>query len=209
MQLTIFGATGLIGKQLVQQALFKGYKVRAYGRNVFTKDLPKDDNLELIHGTLFDEGEVYKAIKGSDAILSAVGGATDSTDKSRSLGMKNIIKQMEKASVKRIIAVSGIGILNAFDDTYLMDDPEFPAEEVPVSKEHLKAFEFLKASDLNWTLVCCPDIFDKSATGLFTTNATYLPVPNNNTIYSGDVALFMINELKVNEYNKMRVGISN
>ncbi len=55
MQITIFGATGLVGKQLVQQALFKGYKVKAFGRNVFTEDFPKDDNLELIHGALFDE----------------------------------------------------------------------------------------------------------------------------------------------------------
>src|SRR5580698_8532855 len=99
MQLTIFGATGLVGKQLVQQALFKGYKVKAFGRNVFTEDFPKDNNLELIHGALFDEGEVYKAIKGSDAILSSLDGGTDGTDKSRSLGMKNIIKQMEKANI--------------------------------------------------------------------------------------------------------------
>ena len=120
MQLTIFGSTGLVGKQLVQQALFKGYKVKAFGRNVFTEDLPKDDNLELIHGALFDESEVYKAIKGSDAILSALDGGTDGTDKSRSLGMKNIIKQMDKANIKRIIAVSGYGILNAPDDTYLL-----------------------------------------------------------------------------------------
>jgi putative NADH-flavin reductase len=209
MQVTIFGATGLVGKQLVQQALFKGYKVKAFGRNVFTEDFQNNDNLELIHGALFDESEVYKAIKSCDAILSALDGGTDGTDKSRSLGMKNIIKQMDKANIKRIIAVSGFGILNAADDTYLFHDKEFPPAQFPVSEEHFKAFELLKASSLNWTLVCCPQIIDKSATGLFTTNPFYLPVINNNKIYSGDVALFMINELKVNEHNKERVGISN
>ena len=209
MQLTIFGATGSVGKQLVQQALFKGYKVKAFSRNVFTEDLPKDDNLELIHGALFDESEVYKAIKGSDAILSALDGGTDGTDKSRSLGMKNIIMQMEKANIKRIIAVSGYGILNAPDDTYLFNDIEFPLKDHAVSQEHFKAFELLKASQLNWTLVCCPEIIDKSATGLFTINITYPTVVDNHQIYSGDVALFMINELKVDAYNKQRVGISN
>ena len=209
MQLTIFGATGSVGKQLVQQALFKGYKVKAFSRNVFTEDLPKDDNLELIHGALFDESEVYKAIKGSDAILSALDGGTDGTDKSRSLGMKNIIKQMDKANIKRIIAVSGYGILNAPDDTYLFNDKDFPLKDHAVSQEHFKAFELLKASQLNWTLVCCPEIIDKSATGLFTTNITYPTVIDNHQIYSGDVALFMINELKVDAYSKQRVGISN
>jgi putative NADH-flavin reductase len=209
MQLTIFGPTGLVGKQLVQQALFKGYKVKAFGRNVFTQDLPKDDNLELIHGAVFDEGEVYKVIKGSDAILSALDGGTDGTDKSRSLGMKNIIKQMDKANIKRIIAVSGFGILNAIDDTYLFSDTNFPPALLPVSEEHFKVYELLKASSLNWTLVCCPQIIDKSATGIFTTNANYPPVINNNKIYSGDVALFMINELTANAHDKERVGISN
>jgi putative NADH-flavin reductase len=209
MQLTIFGATGLVGKQLVQQALFKGYKVRAFGRNVFTEDFTQNDNLELFHGALFDEGEVYKAIKGSDAILSALDGGTDGTDKSRSLGIKNIIKQMSKANIQRIIAVSGYGILNAPDDTYLLDDKGFPLKDLAVSQEHLKAFELLKASSLDWTLVCCPPIIDKSATGLFTTNANYPPVVNNNKINSGDVALFMINELTVNTHSKERVGISN
>jgi putative NADH-flavin reductase len=209
MQLTIFGATTLVGKQLVQQALFKGYKVKAFGRNVFTQDLPKDDNLELIHGALFDETEVYNAVKGSDAVLSALDGGTDGTDKSRSLGMKNIIKQMEKAGIKRIIAVSGFGILTVLDDIYLFEETGFPPEKFAVSQEHFKAFEFLKTSHLDWTLVCCPDIIDKSATGLFTTETGFLPAENNNKIYSGDVALFMINELKVNGFVKQRVGISN
>jgi putative NADH-flavin reductase len=116
---------------------------------------------------------------------------------------------MDKANIKRIIAVSGFGILNALDDTYLFHDTDFPPAQLAVSEEHFKAFELLKASSLNWTLVCCPQIVDKSATGLFTTNVSYLPVVNNNKIYSGDVALFMINELTVNEHNKERVGISN
>ena len=37
MTITIFGATGMVGKQLVQQALFKGYTVKAFGRNVFAE----------------------------------------------------------------------------------------------------------------------------------------------------------------------------
>ncbi|MBK7883066.1 MAG: NAD(P)H-binding protein [Chitinophagaceae bacterium] len=63
MQVIIFGATGMVGKQLVQQALFKGYKVKAFGRNVFTTAFLKNDKLELVQGALFDAGEVLKAIK--------------------------------------------------------------------------------------------------------------------------------------------------
>ena len=74
----------MVGKQLVKQALYMGHHVRAYGRNVFTENLPEDDNLELIQGALFDEKQVFNAIKGCDAVLSALGGNFDGTDVTRS-----------------------------------------------------------------------------------------------------------------------------
>ena len=105
MKLIIFGATGMVGKQLVQQALFNGDHVRAFGRNVYTTDYLQTENLQLVQGALFDETEVFNAINGCDAVLSAIGGASDGTDKARTLGMKNIIKQMQKTGVKRIVGI--------------------------------------------------------------------------------------------------------
>ena len=110
MNLIVFGATGQVGKQLVQQALFKGHHVKAFGRNVYTTGFLQSDDLQLVQGALFDEGEVNKAVKGCDAVLSAIGGASDGSDKTRTLGMKNIIKQMNKAGVKRIVALGGLGL---------------------------------------------------------------------------------------------------
>ncbi len=209
MKLIIFGATGMVGKQLVKQALFNGHHVKAFGRNVFTEDLPKDDNLELVQGALFDGGQVYHAIKGCDAVLSALGGASDGTDKTRSLGMKNIVAQMEKAAVKRIVAVGGMGVLNAGETGLLIDEEDYPPQYFAVGKEHQKAYEYLKASSLDWTFVCPPDLVDGEATGQFITRADYPPEPNKFKIFTGDLALFMLSELNKNEYSKQRVGISN
>lgn len=209
MILTIFGATGMVGKQLVQQALHMGHSVKAFGRNVFTSNLPENKNLQIIQGALFDAKEVLNAVKGSDAVLSVLGGAFDGADKTRSLGMKNIVTQMENAGVKRIVAVGGMGVLNAPDDTLLMDDENYPAQFVPVGKEHLKAYEILEASSLDWTFVCPPDLIDADVTGIFTSAANYPPTINNYKINTGDLALFMLNELQKNEYINKRAGISN
>ena len=209
MKITIFGATGTVGKQLVQQALFKAYNVVAFGRNVFTTDFPKDDNLELRQGALFDEEQVYNAITGSNAVLSVIGGSVDGSDKTRSLGIKNIIEQMNKAGIKRIIALGGLGVLNADENTLLIDKDGYPPEFIPVGLEHKKAYEYLKASNLDWTFVCSPNIINAGPTGDFVTNANYPPTPNNNKINAGDLALFMLNELNKNEFLKQRVGISN
>ena len=209
MQVIVFGATGMVGKQLVQQALFNGHSVKAFGRNVFSEFNMEEQNLELIKGALFDEKEVYEAVKGCDAVLSALGGSIDGSDKTRTLGIKNIITQMKKAGVKRIVAVGGFGVLNADENTLLIDQEGYPKEYLAVGLEHKKAYEYLNESGLDWTFVCCPDIHNESATGNFVTNANFPPEPNNFKINAGDLALFMLTELKKNEYVKERVGISN
>lgn len=209
MTITIFGATGMVGKQLVKHALHQGHSVKAFGRNVYTSRFDENKNLHLIQGALFDADQVYKAIKGSDAVLSALGGAFDGTDKSRSLGIKNIVSQMQKAGVKRIIAVGGKGVLDSGDGEIIMEDPAYPRQYIPVGIEHFKAYEFLQSSGLDWTFVGAPDLVDAEATGSFHTAAEIVPSPNNDKINSGDLALFMLNELKKNQYVQHRVGISN
>jgi hypothetical protein len=48
-----------------------------------------------------------------------------------------------------------------------------------------------------------------AATGSFNTNADYPPTPNHYKINAGDLALFMLKEMRQNEYVHHRVGISN
>ncbi|MFT3980013.1 MAG: NAD(P)H-binding protein [Ferruginibacter sp.] len=209
MTVTIFGATGSVGTQLVKEALLMGYKVRAFGRNVFVTDFPKNDDLELIQGGLFDAGDVRDAIKGSDAVLSAIGGTFDGADKSRSLGMKTIVEQMEKTNVKRIIAVGGMGVLADEQGKLLMDGEDYPAEYIPVGMEHLKAYQYLEKSPLDWTFVCAPDLVNADAGGKFLVASEKNPTGSLFKINTGDLALFMLKELNRNEHVKQRVGIGN
>lgn len=208
MKLTVFGATGQVGLELIKQAVWKKNEVVAFGRNVFGLNF-ENERLKIFKGALFDEQEVLEAVTGADAVLSAIGGAFDGSDKARSLGIKNIVTQMKKAGVKRIIAVGGLGILNADEETLLIDSSGYPAEFIPVGNEHRKAYEYLKESGLDWTFVCSPNIINEGPTGKYITSKDYPPVPNQYRINAGDLAQFMLNELERNEYIQARVGISN
>ena len=209
MNLIVFGATGMVGKQLVQQGLFKGHHVSAFGRNVYTTDFLQTENLQLVQGALFDEGEVFKAIKGCDAVLSSLGGGSDGSDKTRTLGMKNIIAQMKKAGIKRIIAIGNRGVLQASEEKMIIDTEDYPPEFIAVGREHVKAYELLKDSGLDWTFVCPPDIINAGPTGEYTTRAEYPVDSDNERVNAGDLAMFMLNELEKNEFVQKRVGISN
>ncbi|MEP7318245.1 MAG: SDR family oxidoreductase [Panacibacter sp.] len=209
MVITVFGATGRVGKYIVRMALAKGYSVKAFGRNIenlIEADL-HNDQLETIKGYVFDEADVLKAVSGADAVVSALGGGTDGTDKSRSLGIKNIVEQMQKAGVRRILAVGGMGSLKDDEYEYRLNRPDYPAVFKAVSEEHLQAYKYLKTSSLNWTFVCPPDIIDGDATGNYITNAEYKPIPYKNKINAGDIADFMLKEVELNQYVNKRVGI--
>lgn len=208
MTVTVFGATGLVGKYLVKQALLKGFNVRAFARNILAADYPDNEKLKLMPGSAFDEGQVLKAVSNSDVVLSALGGLMDGVDKTRSLGMKTIVSQMQKAGVKRIIAVGGVGILDSgAGNEKIMDTKQFPREFLPVSNEHLKALEYLQNSGLTWTMVCPPMIADADVTGEYLVQADTVPVSKKGNINAGDLSLFMLSEAVNARFPEKRVGI--
>jgi uncharacterized protein len=210
MKIAVFGASGMVGKQVVEQALNRGHHVRAFGRNVenfIDKDLRKE-NFEAIKGYVFDESDIAKAIKGCDAVVSVLGGDTSGADKTRSIGMKNIVAQMSKLGVARLIGLGGMGILQADEAMMLKDTEQFPKEYLPVTNEHFAAYQYMANSALQWTFVCPPNINNDGVTGAFAVQADFPPTPNKYHVNAGDLALFILMELEENRFVEKRVGIS-
>jgi len=210
MIITVFGATGQVGKRIVEQALAQQHIVRAFGRNIddFLDKESHTPNLKAIKGYIFDAAEVLQAVQGADVVLSTLGGAFDGSDHARSLGIKNIVTQMETAHVKRIVALGGMGVLDDGKGDYLVNDKNYPAEYLPVGREHLQAYLYLKDSNLDWTFVCSPDILNEAVTGNYITEGERVPSPNQGKIAAGDLAHFMLAEAVKNQYVQHRVGIS-
>ena len=210
MTVTIFGATGTVGRQLITHSLARGWTVKAFGRNIEAWiDIEKyRDNFTAIKGYVFDAGDVKKSLKGSDAVLSALGGSVDGSDKTRSLGMKNIVAQMEKYGPKRIVALGGLGVMDAPNGSGPMFMQEgYPAEYVPVGREHFEAYNYLKASSLEWTFICSPNILDADADGKYVVTEE-TPAPEFE-INAGNLGLFMTQAVESASFFKKRFGICN
>jgi putative NADH-flavin reductase len=207
MKITVIGANGRSGKLIVEEALAKGWKVVAYLRN--KEKLPiQNNNLHFVEGDAYNQEKISEAIAGSDAVVSALGQSDISGEVNlMSDGMKRIIPAMEQNQVKRIIAIGGMGALQANENILIKDLPDFPAIYKNVSEGHFKVYELLRQTNLNWTFLCCPYIPDGAKTSNYQVRKDYMP-QGKQQIYTGDIAHFIVNELEQNQFLKTRVGIS-
>jgi uncharacterized protein YbjT (DUF2867 family) len=106
----IVGATGGTGRQLVSQALERGYWVTALVRERSRLDVAHPQ-LTVVQGDVLDEGSLETAMQGQDAVLSALGhrrffGPT----RILSAGTRNILRAMENNDIQRIICETSLGI---------------------------------------------------------------------------------------------------
>ena len=72
MKITVFGASGGVGREVVTQVLDRGDHVTAYVRNPAKLDLTHPKPM-LIPGDRTDRQEVRRAVRAPDAVLTALG----------------------------------------------------------------------------------------------------------------------------------------
>ena len=72
MKLLILGATGSTGQQLLTRALDQQHEVTVLVRNP-SKLNSQHQQLKIIKGDVLDEATLTDALKGQDAVLSALG----------------------------------------------------------------------------------------------------------------------------------------
>ncbi|GAB3264524.1 NAD(P)H-binding protein [Larkinella harenae] len=207
MKLIIFGSTGSIGRPLVAQALAEGHTVTAFARQPDAfRDLPHE-RLQVHQGDVLDPLSVEKAVREHDTVLVVLGAGSKGTV--RSQGTRNIICAMEKTGVKRLICQSTLGAgdskgnLNFFWK-YIM----FGLLLKNAMKDHELQEQFVRQSNLDWTIVRPAAFTDGVATGRyrhgFSADAQALTLK----ISRADVAGFLLRQLSTNEYLKKTPGLS-
>src|SRR5450759_3219915 len=120
MRLTVFGATGRTGKELVEQALAAGNEVVAYARSPSKLGITHE-KLTIVQGELSDRGMIERAIKRADAVISVLGPRRGSKGKPLTQGMQNIVAAMDTQAVRRMIISSTLSVKDQ------NDMPEFRA----------------------------------------------------------------------------------
>lgn len=122
MSLLILGGTGTLGRQIVLQALTKGYQVRCLVRNFRKANFLKDWGVELVYGDLTRPETIPPCLKGITAVIDASTSRANELDSLKKVdwdGKLYLIKAMKVAKVKRFIFFSAQNV-EQFDRIPLM-----------------------------------------------------------------------------------------
>jgi uncharacterized protein YbjT (DUF2867 family) len=182
MKLTIFAATGGIGRQLLEQALAAGHDVTAVARN--PEPMPRQVRTVTADLGAADPAVLESAVAGADAVLSGLGPRTRSDAGIASRGTRAIVEAMRATGVRRIVVVSAAPV-STMPSPGRPDPPRHDPGEglatrrlaTPLLRAALRDVytdlalmeDVLRDSDLDWTVVRPPRLTDRPATGAYRT----------------------------------------
>ncbi|MEU1630775.1 NAD(P)H-binding protein [Streptomyces sp. NPDC020096] len=222
MKLTIFAATGGVGRQLLEQAIAAGHDVTAVVRN---PDKLSRQEVRIVTADLAaaDPAALESAVGGADAVLSTLGARSASEAGVASQGTQAMVKAMKTTDVRRIVVVSAapIGTVPSPGrpkppkhdpgDGFFMRNLFSPLTKAALRKHYadLSAMEdVLRNSGLDWTAVRPPRLTDKPLTGTYRT-AHGQNLRRGFVISRADVADLMLRVLKQPQTIKQVIGIAN
>lgn len=198
MRIVVFGSTGRAGSAVVERALDMGHDVTAFARSPERLAwLQGREGLNIALGDATDGVAVVEALKGGDAVVSALGSGTLDPTTHLSEMTAGLVAAMRSEGPARLVALSHVGVLLKKVD----------AQYQHVVDEHRRNLVILEESGLEWIAVCPPGIVSEPAHGHVEVVAgSRAP---NWTISRFDLADFMLEQAASGEFLNQAVGISN
>ncbi|HEY4307208.1 MAG TPA: NAD(P)H-binding protein [Gemmatimonadaceae bacterium] len=215
MKLVVFGATGNVGRQVVAEALRRGHHVVGVVRDPAKVDSP-DSRVKLVQGDATKADDVAAAVRGADAVVSAISPRPNPRGLPAPLLVDNVralIAGLKKADVRRIIFVGGAGSLKAPNGAAIMDSPDFPPAYLGEAKEGRDALNVWRseANGLDWTYLSpAAEIAPGERTGHYRTTDEQLVVDDKGKsfITFQDYAVALLDELEKPQHVGRRFGVA-
>lgn len=207
-RLLIIGAAGETGRQLVAQALARGYAVTALVRNSAKLKI-EHSQLTVVQGDVLDYDSVEAAMHGQEAVLCALGHKRYFyPTRILSEGTKNILRAMATHGVKRLVCETSLGIGNSAGRMGLY----YTFFVIPVILpfyfwDKTRQEKLIATSEVDWVIVRPGVLTNRAKRG------AYRHGPNvGNFIWTvniprADVAHFMLDQVTDDTYLQTATGV--
>ncbi len=213
MKIIIFGATGFSGQAILEEAIKQCHEVTILVRDA-SKIQSRYNNVNIVEGNVLDPEVVASVLHHQEAVIQClgVGGKGDGKPTTFiSEANKIIVDEMEKQKVPRLIAMSNVGAGNSlsfqpwFFTNFIL--PYFMKWLKVIIDDKNRMEPTIMNSELDWTIVRCPNIVDKTPKG--NVHATLDSKGLKLSITLGDMAEFIVHQLTDSTYSKQAPSISN
>lgn len=199
MKIAVYGATGMVGSQIVTEALHRGHEVTAVSR----KGTPVE-GAAAAAAELGDLAAYRDLAAGHDVVVFAVPPSRDGGDPQDFIDAHEEIS--ETLVPARVFIVGGAGGLQV-DGGLLVDQPGFPAEYEAESRAMITVLEnYHSASGLDWTMLApAPVIATGERTGAYELGADS---PAGDAISTQDFAVAVLDELEEPKHRHRRFTVA-
>ncbi|MYX02821.1 MULTISPECIES: NAD(P)H-binding protein [unclassified Streptomyces] len=210
MRITVFGATGGVGREIVGQALAAGHEVTAVVRDPdrLPGSLEGAGPLGVVR--LDDEAAVRAAVAGRDAVLSGLGSRGRKANGVAERLTGRIVSAMEAEGARRLLVVSAVPVGPEPADDPLVDRLMRRAIGAVLAELYadLARMEAVLAdSATDWTAVRPPRLTDGPRTGVYRKAVGGTP-RSSRTVSRADVAHAMLALIDEPAAVKQGVGIA-
>ncbi|MCK1382717.1 SDR family oxidoreductase [Bradyrhizobium sp. 21] len=196
----VLGATGPTGRLIVSQAVARGYDV-----TVLVRSAGKASNLKgakLVIGDARDETALRQALKGRDAVVSALGTPASPFREVTllSAASRALVSAMKAEQVSRLVCITGMGAGDsAGHGGFLFDKLIFPLLLRKVYADKNRQEAVVRDSGLDWVLVRPSVLNDKPGRGAVKA-LTDLAGFHGGTISRKDVARFVLDQVRADTW---------
>lgn len=213
MKVSLIGATGFVGSNVLKELLSRGHEVTAISLSADKIDIV-DDNLEKIKVDIKNTEGLTDALKGSMMVISAFKPKSDDSKLYNDYleGYESIQKAIRAANIRRFFVVGNSGTL--FEGgSQLVDSDKFSSEMKLEAKASRDYFDKLRLETyLDWVYLSPPTEMSEEVTmgrtGKYRTGRDEPIVKDGSASISvEDLSVAVVDELEHRKFSRQQYTI--
>ena len=197
MKVTVLGASGRAGSEIVKELVRRGHSVLAVARR--PEAIAVTAGVTPVKGDASDRSALAGLIRGSDAVISAL---------QFDVPAETLLSAVREAGVGRLLITGGAGGLEAAPGVRVIDAPDFPEEWKGPATAGIALLEALRQeTEIDWTFFSpAALIFEGPRLGHHRLGGDRLVTDEagESRISFADYAIAMVDELEQHRHSRAR-----
>ena len=214
MKIAIIGATGFVGRPILEEAVARGHQVLALTRS--GQKIAPAASLAVHKVDVNDSEALARAIAGYDVVVHAFAPPRSESVEERiarqTEGTRSIIRAVKQAGVPRLAAVGGAGTAEVAPGVPLMNSYFFPPQYEGGARSTAVIKDLLLPEDsFDWVFVSPPNFLeDGPRTGRYRTGKDNLIIElstGRSYMSVADYAVAMLDEIETPGHHRQRFTV--